>query len=78
MKTLDLLLCHIEHLAPCEDGYKYVVDFVACYGGYTLSCVNKKDGSEFPAFGQSQARMCKKEFIAMLNGIIGGLSYANH
>lgn len=78
MKTIKRLLCQIEYLAPCEDGYKYVVDFVACYGGYTLSCVNKKDGSEFTAFGQSPARMSKKEFVAMLKGLIVGLSYANH
>ena len=69
MKEIKILVSQIETLT----GNRYEVDYNSNYGGYRLNNVP----NETHCFGKSSIdlRMSKKEFVAYLEGLIGGLKF---
>lgn len=72
MKEIKKLVSRIETLTE----NRYEVDYNSNYGGYRLE--NKAEISGFYGCFEKNAccdRMNKKEFIAYLEGLIGGLKF---
>ncbi len=69
MKEIKILVSQIEALT----GYDYKIDYNSNYGGYRLENVPNS------AYCFTKSSMCdrmsKKEFIAYLEGLIGGLKF---
>ena len=76
MNPIEKKVAELNRIAPHPNGYKYIIDFASCYGGYRLVSVNPKNGGHNGAFGESSCcpRVSKKEFIAYLDGLLAGLN----